>query len=233
MSSYEPPAGPPPTEPPAGGYGAPPPPPPPPADGGYGAPPPAGGYGGPAGPDWDLGAALSYGWAKFQANVSQILLAALALLIAIGVMVGIGIGIQSVLLSGASCSTEDGVFTCDDGSGFFATLIVQALISALILIAAQVVGAGLIRGALGITEGRAFTVSEVFKTDKIVPVLVTSVIIAAATFVGTILCYLPGLVVGFATSYSLFFVIDKNMSPIEAITASVNLVKDNLGPTIV
>ena len=57
--------------------------------------------------------------------------------------------------------------------------------------------------------------------------------VAAATFVGTILCYLPGLVVGFFTSYSLYFVMDKGLAPIEAIKASVNLVKDNLGTTIV
>jgi uncharacterized membrane protein len=58
-----------------------------------------------------------------------------------------------------------------------------------------------------------------------------SLIVAAATFVGTILCYLPGLVVGLFTGYSLCVVMDKGPALVEAIKASVNLVKDNLGTT--
>jgi len=257
MSNYGPPGGIPP-EPPTGGDGTPPPPPPPPPAGGYGAPqpppaggygapppPPAGGYGAPppggygappqGGSGWDLGAALSWSWAKFQANVGQIIIAALALFVAIAVMVGIGIGLQALLLSGASATYDPntGAYDYNGGSGFFAVLIVGALTAALILIAAQVVGAGLIRASLDVTEGRPFLTSTVFKFDKLGPVLVTSLIIAGLTFVGTILCYLPGLVVAFFTSYSLHFVLDKGLAPVEAIKASVNLVKDNLGTAII
>ncbi|WP_193612880.1 hypothetical protein [Nocardioides lijunqiniae] len=225
---------PPPPAPPAGGYGAPPP--PPPATGGWGATPP-GAYGGPpqAGSGWDVGAALSYGWSKFQANVGQIILASLAMLAAIAVMAGVGIGLQSALLSSAeyTIDPETGVTRYEDGSGFLMVLFVAALTVALILIAAQVVGAGLIRASLDVTEGKPFLTSTVFRFDRIGPVLVTSLIIAAATFVGTILCYLPGLVIGFFTSYSLYFVMDKGLSPIEAITASFNLVKDNIGTALI
>ncbi|WP_341923990.1 hypothetical protein [Nocardioides psychrotolerans] len=246
MSNYGPPGGMPPEQPPNGGDGTPPPPPPPPAGGygappppppgGYGAPPP-GGYGAPpqGGSGWDVGSALSWSWAKFQANVGQIIIAALALFVAIAVMVGISIGLQSLLLSSATASYDPntGAYSYDDGSGFFAVLIVGALSAALILIVAQVVGAGLIRASLDVTEGKPFLTSTVFKFDKIGPVLITSLIIAGLTFVGTILCYLPGLVVAFFTSYSLHFVLDKGLAPMDAIKASVNLVKDNLGSAII
>jgi uncharacterized membrane protein len=256
MSSTEPPpeptpppgepAPPPPPAPPGGD--APAPPPPPPAGGGYGEtppPPPAGGegyggYGGPppppAGPgsaEWNLGDAVNYGWTKFQANVQQILLSAVVLIVGMAVVAGIGLLIQGALLSSGSCEFDsDGDFRCDEGSGFIARLVVQALVSALILIVAQIIGAGLIRASLGVTEGRPFQFSEVLKTDKIGPVIVTSLIVGAATFVGTILCWVPGLIVGFLTSYSLYFVIDKNMAPVDAIKASVDLCTKNLGNTI-
>ncbi|WP_193610471.1 hypothetical protein [Nocardioides lijunqiniae] len=260
MSNYGPPGENPPPEPPAGGGETPPPPPPPPADGygtppppvppagGYGAPPPpppaAGGwgatppgaYGGPpqAGSGWDVGAALSYGWSKFQANAGQIILASLAMLAAMAVLGGIGIGILAASTSSYECRFDDaGNYECSGGTGFFAGLILYGLIVALVLLAAQVIGAGLIRASLDVTEGKPFLTSTVFKFDRIGPVLVTSLIIAAATFVGTILCYLPGLVIGFFTSYSLYFVMDKGLSPIEAITASFNLVKDNIGTALI
>lgn len=254
MSNYGPPGGTPPEPPtggddtppsptpqqPAGGYGA-----PPPSAGGYGAPPPSGGYGTPppggygappqGGSGWDLGNALGWAWAKFQANAGQILIAALALFAAIVVMAGVGIGLQALLLSGSSATYDPntGTYEFEDGSGFFTVLVVGALTTALIFVAAQVVGAGLIRASLDVTEGRPFLTSTVFKLDKIGPVLVTSLIVAGLTFVGTILCYLPGLVVAFFTSYSLYFVMDKGLAPVEAIKASVNLVKDNIGTAII
>lgn len=238
MSNYGPPSGTPP-DPPMGGDGTPPPPPPPPPAqppaGGYGAPPP-GAYGAPpqGGSGWDVGAALSYGWSKFQANVGQIIVAALALLVAMAVLGGIGFGILAALTSDYECRFEDdGDYVCDGGTNFFLGLILYGLIIALVMIAAQVIGAGLIRASLDITEGKPFLTSTVFKFDKMGSVIVTSLIIAAATFVGTILCYLPGLIVGFFTSYSLYFVMDKGLAPVDAIKASVNLVKDNIGAALI
>lgn len=235
MSNYGPPGGTPP-EPPMGGDGTPPPPPPPPPpSGGYGAPPPAG-YGAPppGTSGWDVGAALSYGWNKFQANVGQIIVAALALLVAMAILGGIGFGILAASTSDYECRfQDDGDYVCDGGTSFIVGIILYGLIVALIMIAAQVIGAGLIRASLDITEGKPFLTSTVFKFDKIGSVIVTSLIIAAATFVGTILCYLPGLIVGFFTSYSLYFVMDKGLAPVDAIKASVNLVKDNLGTALI
>lgn len=216
MSTYEPPPDQPPT------YGQMPP----------GGPPPAppGGAGG-----YSVGNALSYGWAKFQANAGQIIIAAVVLVIGLAIVSGIGYGLTAAVTDGPSCSTDPNTFrtTCDGGTGFVTRLILQSFISAILLVVGQVIGAGVIRGALGITEGRKFEFSEMFKTDKLGSVLVASLIIAAATFVGTILCYLPGLVVGFVTSYTLFFIIDKDLAPVEAIKASINLVRENIGNTLV
>lgn len=235
MSTNEPPPpgqAPPPPPPPPGGYGGTPPPP----TGGYGEtpppPPPAPSYGG-GGSGYSLGNALSYGWAKFQANTAQIVLSAVVLVVGLVVVAVLGSFVMSALTTDTTCSVKDGSFTCDDGTGFFGRLILQAALSAVLLVVAWIIGAGLIRASLNVTEGRPFLFSDVIKTDNLGSVVVASVIIAVATFVGTILCYLPGLVVGFATSYTLFFMIDKNMAPVDAIKASVVFVKDNLASTLV
>lgn len=222
MSTHEPPPGnvPPP---PPGGYGQTPPPP----------PPPAPSYGGGDNSGYSLGNALSYGWAKFQANTGQIIVSAVVLVVGLGVVAVLGTLVMNAMTSDASCSVNNGVLDCDEGTGFFGRLILQSLLSAVLLVVAWVIGAGLVRASLNVTEGKPFLFSDVVKADKIGSVVVASVLIAIATFIGTILCYLPGLVVGFATSYTLFFIIDKDMAPIDAIKASVMFVKDNLANTIV
>jgi uncharacterized membrane protein len=221
-------------------------PPPPPPPGGT-PPPPPGGYGGPPPPQqpqqpygaggssqWDLGAALSYGWSKFQANTAQLVIATLAILGG-AIVIGVVYFVVNSAMSPDYVCDSDALFDChyEDGAPFLVRFPISILLSMLFFVYAQVVGSGIIRGALGITEGREFQAAQVFKFDNIGPVLVTSLIVGAATFVGMILCIIPGIIVAFLTSYSLFFVVDKNMAPMDAIKASIDLTKNNLGQTIV
>ncbi|MBZ5740499.1 hypothetical protein [Nocardioides mangrovi] len=215
MSTNEPP--PPPETPPPGGYG-------------YGAPMPPG----PGGPAWNLGDALSYGWKKFQENVGQIIIAAIVLVVAFAIVGAIGFGIQALLTSDAECHVaSSGALVCDKGSGFLWRMVVGALVAGLLFVVGQIIGAGIIRGALGITEGRKFETAEIFKTDQIGPVVVASLLVGVLTTIGYALCYLPGIAVAFLTSYTLFFVIDKGLSPVDAIKASFDFTTKNLGNTIV
>lgn len=227
MSNFEPPAPPPP-----------PPPGPPGPPGGYGAPPPGQPYGGPSGPPYNVGEAFSYAWAKFQANMGQMVLAALAIFAGAIVIFGIyAILVFGVLAGdGLECKSRDVAGYCTEydagGIGFFGTLLLTALFVGVFFVFAQIVGAGLIREALGVTQGRAFSTAGVFKFENLGPVIVTSLLVGAGVLVGTVLCYLPGIAFGFFSSYSLYFLIDKNLAPVDAIKASFRFVLDNLGPTI-
>ena len=195
----------------------------------YGAPPPASG--------WDLGAAVSWAWAKFQQNLAMIV-GALVLVVGIVIIEIIG---NLVLIGGLTsnkryvCDTTSTSLDCHftGGTPFLVTEALSLLVGALILVFAQIVGAGLIRGALGVTQGRAFEISDVFNFAKIGPVVVTALITGAAVFVGTLLCIVPGIIVGFLLSYGLYFVIDKDMAPMDALRASYELTTKNLGSTIV
>lgn len=199
-----------PPPPPPGGYGGPPPPHDP-----YGAPPPAG----PPAGAWDLGQTVSWAWAKFQANMGQIIIAALALFAAIAVIAVVG-----VLVIGAIVSFD---------TPFIVQIFLNGALGGVIFVVAQLIGAAIIRGALGITEGRPFHAADAFKFENAGAVLVTAVLVGVATGVGFILCYLPGIVIAFVTSYAMYFVIDKNLEPVDAIKASFELVKNNLGNTLI
>lgn len=241
MSNYEPPAPPPP---PGGGYGAPPPSGPP--GGGYGGPPPGGGYGGPpqGGPpgggfgnssdQWDVGSAVSYGWSKFQANMGQMILASLAIFAAFAIFSLLYIfAILPLSAADSSYDVESGTYTYDDGWPFLLTFVIMAILGVLFFIFAQVIGAGLIREAIGVTEGRPFTTAGVFKFQNIGNVIVTSLLVGLGTFVGYLLCFIPGIIFAFLSMYSLFFVVDKGLKPVDAIKASIDLVKNNVGSAII
>ncbi len=228
-------------QPPPPPFGNEPPQPPQPPGGGYGGPPqpPGGGYGGaPMGAQpWDVGTAVSWSWAKFQQNMGQMIIASLAIFIGAIVILGIGMFlIFGVLAASTECGYDEfGYYTCDSsgGLGTIGSLVLMALTFGVFFIFAQVVGAGLIRASLGVTEGRPFKTSEVFKFTNLGPVIITALIIGAGIMVGYVLCIVPAIIFAFLTQYALYFLIDKNLSPMDSIKASVNLVKDNLGTTVI
>ncbi len=233
----------PPPEPPEGSSGdeATPPPPPPPPPGGdpYAQPPAAppsgygtgsgagaGGYGQPAygagAPDQPpgLGDALTYGWEKFKANLGPILTAVVVYIVAAAVVFAILYATLIAALSGGD-------------SGLAGALFLAALTAVVAVLLSYLVQAGLIRGALAITRGETPGTQHFFTAENIGPVVVAALLIAVATGIGTLLCYIPGLVVGYLAQYTLFFVIDKNMGAVDAIRASVKFTIEHAGTLIV
>ncbi len=231
-----PPPPPPPPAPPAG-YGTPPPPPP-----GYGPPPP--GYAAPppppAGPvdlaagPWSIGNAFNYGWQKFQQNLGPILIAGVIYVLGLLIIEGIFYLIFAGLLLNTSATTinADGTFTLGSGPGLFAVMIFGALTWFAFTVLSYVVQAGIIRGALALTYGQPLALATMFNTTMIVPVVIAGLLVGLATAVGIVLCYLPGLVVIFFTQFVVAFIVDKQLAPIDAIKASINLVKANAGQLI-
>jgi uncharacterized membrane protein len=220
---------PPPTAP---GYGTPPPPPP----GYYGTPyprPPDGAPvpGGPGG--YSVGNAFGYGWTKFTKNLGPILIA----MVAIAVLVFVIQLISSAVTEGMSAA---GRMTYDPdtgrleggaaGAGFLtAALFVSLLFSVFSMIVSMVIQAAITRGALDLTYGRALALGQMFSNVNWVQVVLASILVSIATFIGLVLCILPGIAVLFLTSFTLFFVVDKNLGAVDAIKASVNLVAKNFG----
>jgi len=212
MSTNEPPPEQP-VPPPSGGYGEAPPPPPP--TGGYGEPappPPPPGYAGAppvGGGGYSATTAWSYGWSKFTGNIGSILIAIL-------VLVAVQIVFQVV-----SYVVRD-------------SWIVSFLIGLASWIVSMIIGAGIVRGALDITEGRALDPKTLLTPQKLGEVIVASVLIGIATFVGFILLVIPGLLVLFFTSFTLYFLMDRpELGAIDAIKASFEFTKNNAGNVIV
>ena len=82
------------------------------------------------------------------------------------------------------------------------------------------------------TRGESPDPSLLFKTERLGQYAVAAIIVALLTLVGFILCCIPGLIVLFFTYFFGFYVIDRDVSPVDSIKASAKLVQDNLGAVL-
>lgn len=245
--------------PPPPGYGTPPPPPPPPggqAPGGYAPPgyapppppppgygPPPGapapgypppGYGGQPGPGsgFSVGEAISWSWAKFTQNaaalVVPLLAYALALAAVIGAMIGIIIATSETTTttytdaSGYTAETTSGNMTPVGGIAMFLGYL-------LIFCVAVYMHAGLTTGCLDIADGKAVSIGTFFRPRNLGTVAVTALLLVLGTAIGSALCLIPGLIFGFVAQFAVVFAVDKSLSPVDSIKASIATVRSDLG----
>lgn len=195
----------------------------------YGAPPP--GPGGYSAPD-----AIGYGFNKFKASPGALLVPALIVMVALVVVqVVVQLALSATLLGTRECTET--IFgrqvetTC--GPGFVMSLFGAAIGGLFVSFIAQVLGAGLIKSALNVVDGKAVDIGDILTWATKPNVVTTAALVSGLTFVGTLLCYLPGLIVGFLTAFAMFFVVDKDLAPMDAIKASYGFVTSHLGETIV
>jgi len=192
----------------APGYGQAPPPPPGYGQPGSGAPPP---YGGPAYGGLDIGTAFRYAWAKFQANAGPLVL--VMLVAAAGTLV-------AGLISGVIRNSFTG--------GLFGFLLVTAITQILVFVVTGVLQIGVYRSVLTVTAGQRVEFGRMFSGDQLGPYLVATFLMGVMTFIGFLLCIVPGIVVLFFGFFYPFYILDRRQQPVEAIKSSFQLVRNNV-----
>ncbi|MGI9157323.1 MAG: hypothetical protein ACR2FG_11930 [Marmoricola sp.] len=220
-----------PSGPPVGGeppspYGTGQPPPPPPQ---YGAPPAHQGKYNPT-------EAIGYGWTKFTKRPAELLVPVLLLLVAVGVVFVIVYGVLAAVFLGSGGFVTDpntGVTTYDRGPGFIVIVVVYALLILLSVFVGQLVGAGLVKGGLDSVDGKPVSIGEMFQGWDKGQALVAAILIAVGIGVGYVLCFIPAIIVGFLTQYTMYYVVDQKLGAVDAIKASVKFTTSNLGDTII
>ena len=226
--------------PPPGAYPPPPPgfypppgsyPPPPPADGGYFPPPP--GYGPPAN-RYSVGDGLSWAWQKFTQNAVPLVVATLVFWL-IGFVLSWVSGQVLHAVSPETFTAYDtpgGIIettTSTMSGGGFAVLILSTIVQ--IIVKGAIASAGY-AGLLDIANGQQVSIGSFFRPRNIVAVVVAGLIVDILTIVGLIACILPGLAVLVFTWFTTVAIVDRNLSPIDGIRASVDIVKKNFGSVL-
>ncbi len=118
------------------------------------------------------------------------------------------------------------------GGGFFMTLIMTGIITLVFYVGAFILQMAIIRATLMITNGEELSLGRMFSTEQFGAYLLASVLVAIGVGIGSIFCYMPGLIVWFFTFFFGWFVIDKKMGAIDSIKASFSLVNKNMGTCV-
>lgn len=87
-------------------------------------------------------------------------------------------------------------------------------------------GLGLIplrRMALNVTSGREAQTSDISDMTHFGPAAITVVLVTVISSIGTVLCFLPGLIASFFLWNAVFIALDKGVSPIDAMKQSVTM----------
>lgn len=218
-----PPAPPGPPAPPAGGT---PPPPPPPAGGAYAA---------PVNQPFSVGDAITYGWNKFTQNLGPLLISMIIFWVIGIVLYVVQIAISAAMSPSADCYTAyDGRLVCTNiNAGIAAGALFFSLVFALIgACFSYFVQATFVRAGLLATRGEKIEIASIMSFERFGAVFVALLLVGIGTFIGLILCILPGIAFAIFASFTLFFVIDKQVGAVDGIKASFSFVKDNFGPII-
>ncbi|MCG5430881.1 hypothetical protein LV457_01015 [Mycobacterium sp. MYCO198283] len=248
----EQPPGPPPgyPPPPPGSYPPPPPgsyPPPPgsypPPPGGY--PPPYGGYtshgygppgGYPPPGAFDIGAGFSWAWHMFRKHAAPLILVPLLLglaLVACQFVLQLVVRALSPDTHTTYVETENGLQGSYITELSLAGGVVLVLGLVAIFVAAAAVQSAYLNGLLGIADGRDVAFGSFLRPRRVGAVLATTVLVGIAYLIGFVLCIVPGLVVAVFAQFTVFALLDRDLTPVDAIKASIDVVKNNLGSSIV
>lgn len=117
-------------------------------------------------------------------------------------------------------------------------LLVGALVTVVAAIVAPIAGpvfVGYALVCLKVGRGEPVEMGDLFRGfDRLVPALVTSLILMVGVWVGGLLCVIPGLVVAFLGSFTFHTMVDDaDLSGMDAIKKSAALVKANLTDVVV
>ncbi len=209
---------PPPPPPPPGGE-----PPPPPPDDGYVPPPGPGG-----GAQVSIGDAFNYGWLKFQQNMGPILMAMLVF-----AALGLVLGLLSLPLAGVFAAGVDPATGQVSGGGLFAFFLGMSVYVLVAFVLSALIQGGIVNAALRLTKGEPIELGNLLPTDKLGPLLILALLYAVGGFVGALLCGIGAVIFYFFAQFSVHVLLDRGLSPVDAIKESFRLVNQNLGTTVV
>jgi uncharacterized membrane protein len=192
----------------------------PPPQGGY-PPPPPGGFQPPVGGGSPYSApdAIGYGWRKFKDNAGVMIAATLIVGVATIVL-----GTLSEVIAPSPSFFTSGDFDFDAGATV-ASLVAQAISGTI----GYILIAMLTKGAIDVVDGGTFDIGKAFGALNLVNVLITGLLISVLSTIGFTLCILPGLIFSIFAYFTIYFVVDKDQDPIEAIGSSFSLVAANFG----
>jgi uncharacterized membrane protein len=147
----------------------------------------------------------------------------------VGVLYGIVYGLAFAL-------APDTVTSYDDYGGGFeysastslgvASIAVLVLGGIVLLVAVAAIQSAYLSGVLDIANGQPVSIGSFFKPRMLSSVIIATVLIGVASVIGSF-CFILGIVISIFTLFATVAIIDRNLSPIDGIKASIDIAKAN------
>ena len=177
-----------------------------------------------------VGRAISWAFDTFKANALPFV--SLAAVVAV-LQTGMNLGTQSMNVAVEACQeavTPGQINACQLALAAGVTRGVFVFVAFIILsFLAQI---GVYRAALAVSLGVRPTFSMIWRTDRLGTYIGTSLLMVLFTLLGLVACIIPGIVVAFLMQLAPYFVLDRGLTPMAAIKASIRGVRANVAPAI-
>ncbi|MCN4157045.1 hypothetical protein I3B72_20475, partial [Mycobacterium tuberculosis] len=142
---------------------------------------------------------ISWSWNRFTQNAVTLVVPVLAYAVALAAVIGATAGLVVALSDRATTaytntsgvSSESVDITMTPAAGIVMFLGYIALFALVLYM-----HAGILTGCLDIADGKPVTIATFFRPRNLGLVLVTGLLIVALTFIGGLLCVIPGLIFG-------------------------------------
>jgi len=177
--------------------------------------------------------AFRYGWDAFTHN-GGIFIAASLIWLVIGAIAGALVWLVIVAVAGGT----DEAMGYDNGRARIGFSFGILVITAAFALFATLIEAAFIRAALKVTRGSRVELPDFFRFENVGNIVLAALLIAAINAALGLVSWIPliGWLISAAVNllifFTLWFVVDKNMGPIDAISSSVTFVRANLSTTI-
>ncbi|WP_156425263.1 hypothetical protein [Mycobacterium sp. GA-1285] len=135
------------------------------------------------------------------------------------------------MASSESTSDSDGFLFSYDVSDP-ASLAIAILGSIVSLVVGAIIQSAYYNGMLDVANGQPVTIGSFFKPRNVGGVIIAGVIVGLLTSIGFALCVIPGFIVMIFTMFTVIALLDRNLSPIDAIKTSFDIAKNNFGQVL-
>ena len=169
----------------------------------------------------DIGDAFSWTWNKFTKNT-------VALIVPLVIFTVTWFTISILFdLAIAAIGLADPIRSLSSGPPTPITILRVLGYLTTLFVLLPFLHAGYLSGCLDIADGRPVTVGTFFRPRNFGKVAASWAMIFPLTALGTILLVIPGLIVAAATMFTGPFIVERSLSPIEGIKASIETVRRN------
>lgn len=139
-----------------------------------------------------------------------------------GLTVAVLMGIFFVIMLGIGVLGGDRPVT---GLLLFPIILLTYLV---IFMVTGIFQAGMYNMALRAVRGETVEVADLFFAIKApMPFLLAGLLVGLGTVIGCVFCYIPGVIFAGLSKFTMLYMIDQKMAPVDALKASIQTLKEN------